>query len=644
MTQNRSASLLIFRIKFSVVSLLLGSCLLFPVLLTAQMNEPAIDIAREKKYTSIIKPQVVFVSPKMDLVKDYATIAASFKPLKGASVSARKITLKIITRFRLKNSDDQETSCYFFPGFFFSNVTLYKVDENNRVVPLPTEAPRHKDSVSFRKITLPAGDSATILAACQQVKSYVTFLRPKIIHKDYILAFISELQNEHKTLALFNYIFCGLLIMMILYSLANYWLGKKIEFLFYSLYALLLAFMIFTKQFYFQRSNFRNFFYEEYLDFVLQGTGICFYLLFFIYFLDTRKQHPFLHKLYLFGIVFLITTLGLYTYLHYATDNYFSEVILENYVSKVVLLLMLVVFIFYALRKWDQPLFRFLFWGNLLFLLFSMLSLAIVIRPEIPRLPGLLGNSLVLYELGLLLELTFFLIALTYKNRIQLIDKVMESERLKMENERKELEKQMAVLAAHQEERERISADMHDELGSGMTTIRLMSEIAKSKLKDNIPVEIEKISSSANDLLNKMNAIIWSMNSSNDTVDNLISYIRSYTTEYLDGTPILCKIQTPEIIPHIEISGDKRRNIFLCLKETLNNALKHSQATQMTIQFEITDSLLIRIRDNGVGIDPDKITTFRNGLKNIERRMHSIGGTFSLHAENGTETKLELPL
>ena len=177
-----------------------------------------------------------------------------------------------------------------------------------------------------------------------------------------------------------------------------------------------------------------------------------------------------------------------------------------------------------------------------------------------------------------------------------------------------------------------------------MTTIRLMSEIAKSKLKDNIPVEIEKISSSANDLLNKMNAIIWSMNSSNDTVDNLISYIRSYTTEYLDGTPILCKIQTPEIIPHIEISGDKRRNIFLCLKETLNNALKHSQATQMTIQFEITDSLLIRIRDNGVGIDPDKITTFRNGLKNIERRMHSIGGTFSLHAENGTETKLELPL
>ena len=95
---------------------------------------------------------------------------------------------------------------------------------------------------------------------------------------------------------------------------------------------------------------------------------------------------------------------------------------------------------------------------------------------------------------------------------------------------------------AQQEERERISADMHDELGSGMTAIRLMSEIARNKMKENTPVEIEKISSSADDVLNKMNAIIWSMNSGNDTLDNLVSYIRSYALEYFDQTPIECKV------------------------------------------------------------------------------------------------------
>jgi len=609
-----------------------------------QPADTTINITGLKKIKYIDPPAVVFVSRATDVIKDYASISNSFKPLYGVSVSPKKITSKIIARFRLVNADEKEATCYFFPGFFFSNVILYKIEKNNQLNLIPTIAPHHKDSVSFRLITVPANDSITILAECYQVKSYVTFLRPRIIQGDYITAYIFELQGARRDVALFNYIFCGLLIMMILFSLANYLLGRSIEFLYYACYASSLAFMFFTKQYYFQRSNPRNFFYEEYLDFLLQGMGICFFMAFMIRFLDTRKKYPFLHKLYLSGIAFLITILVLYTYLHYGTDNYFTEQLLENYVSKVVLLLMIIVFLFYAGRKWSDKLFRYLFWGNLLFLFFSMASLIYVIGPWLPRLPGLLGSSLVLYEVGLLLELIFFLIALTYKNRIQLIEKVMESERLKLENERKELEKQMAVMAAHQEERERISADMHDELGSGMTTIRLMSEIAKNKMKENVPVEIEKISTSANDLLNKMNAIIWSMNSSNDTLDNLVSYIRAYAIEYLDGTSIHCKIDSPKIIPVTEISGDKRRNIFLCLKETLNNALKHSRASEMIIDIEINDKLVIRIHDNGIGIDPEKIRQFGNGLKNIERRMRNIGGAYFLTTNAGTETRLELPL
>ena len=69
-------------------------------------------------------------------------------------------------------------------------------------------------------------------------------------------------------------------------------------------------------------------------------------------------------------------------------------------------------------------------------------------------------------------------------------------------------------MAAKQEESDRISADMHDELGSGMTAIRLMSEIMKSKMKERSYPELEKISNSANDLLGKMNTIIWTMKSS----------------------------------------------------------------------------------------------------------------------------------
>src|SRR6185503_7090355 len=287
---------------------------------------------------------------------------------------------------------------------------------------------------------------------------------------------------------------------------------------------------------------------------------------------------------------------------------------------------------------------RYLFWGNLLYMIFSILSLMTVISRETIKFPGIVGDSLVLYESGLLIELIFFLMGLTYKNRTQLIEQTKERERLKMDNERKELEKQVAVMQAHQEERERISADIHDELGSGMTTIRLMSEIAKNKMKENVPVEIEKISNSANEVLNKMNAIIWSMNSSNDSLDSLISYIRAYATEFFDSTPIDCKVNMPETIPDTILSGDKRRNIFLCVKETLNNTLKHSKASKVNIDISTNGELKININDDGVGIDPEKIRRFGNGLKNIERRMKGIGGNYRIVNNGGTETILDLPL
>ena len=243
-----------------------------------------------------------------------------------------------------------------------------------------------------------------------------------------------------------------------------------------------------------------------------------------------------------------------------------------------------------------------------------------------------------------MLELIFFLAALNYKNRREIIEQTKEREQLKAENQMKEYEKELAVYKAQQQERERISADMHDELGSGMTAIRLMSEIARNKMKENTPAEIERISQSANDVLNNMNAIIWSMNIGNDSLDNLISYIRSYSLEYFENTPIGCKVNTPEVIVEKELTGDKRRNIFLCVKETLNNALKHSKASQIIIDIKTNNGLEIKISDNGIGIDKQNLRRFGNGLTNIARRMESIGGTYRIESNGGTQTTLALPL
>ncbi len=212
---------------------------------------------------------------------------------------------------------------------------------------------------------------------------------------------------------------------------------------------------------------------------------------------------------------------------------------------------------------------------------------------------------------------------------------------MKLETEKQYFQNQLSIYKVQQEERNRISADMHDDLGAGMTSIRLYSELAKSKSCDRILPEIEKISSSADELINKMNAIIWSMSSHNDNLGNMVAYIRSYCIDYFENTSITPHIVVPENIPAIVVNGIIRRNVFLVVKEALQNVIKHSNATEVNIVLgKEQEGLSLVIHDNGKGIDFDNIRQFSNGLKNMKKRMADVGIEFSIEKYNGTRIRL----
>ncbi len=313
--------------------------------------------------------------------------------------------------------------------------------------------------------------------------------------------------------------------------------------------------------------------------------------------------------------------------------------------TKQVLLLLSIVFVIYGFRK-NEPLLNYLITGQFLLTLFSIISFVLIVfQIQLSKhLSSILNDSLLYYQIGLVLELFFFMSGLSYKNKRDLTVRIKERERLKLENERNQFDRQMAVLQAQQEERTRISADMHDELGSGVTAIRLMSEIVKSKMKENTLPEIEKISQSANELLNKMNTIIWTMVSSNDSVESLVAYIRAYAVEFFETTPISCHFNVDAHMANHELTGEKRRNIFLAVKEALNNVLKHSQASNVTINIIVNKTLVIDILDDGIGINLDKLRIFGNGLHNMQRRIASIDGTLNIYNNKGTNTVFELKL
>ncbi|MBI5215545.1 MAG: hypothetical protein HY960_07305 [Ignavibacteriae bacterium] len=184
-------------------------------------------------------------------------------------------------------------------------------------------------------------------------------------------------------------------------------------------------------------------------------------------------------------------------------------------------------------------------------------------------------------------------------------------------------------------ERARISQDMHDEIGASLTQIAILSEIARRELDDRSASErhLQKISNTARGVVDSISEIVWAINPKNDSLDNLISFIREYAAGLFEGTETRCLFSIPDTIPVVTLSGEHRRNIFLVVKESLNNIMKHAQAGEVHLRFSSTvDTFSIVIQDNGKGFCIKEISVFSNGLSNMKRRMESIGGTFTIES------------
>jgi signal transduction histidine kinase len=203
-----------------------------------------------------------------------------------------------------------------------------------------------------------------------------------------------------------------------------------------------------------------------------------------------------------------------------------------------------------------------------------------------------------------------------------------------------ELQQKMAV----EKERTRIAADMHDDLGAGLSTLRFLSEkVRRNSFSDVTRNDADKIINNSNDLLQKMNEIIWAMNEKNDTVEDLLFYTRAYSVEYCEENNLECEVNIPETIsPHF-VSGEIRRNLFLTVKESLHNIVKHAEAKKVKINFYVGKMLSVSVIDNGKGFTLNNKDD-GNGLKNMRKRIESIGGNFEMLNEKGTIVNMTVPL
>lgn len=568
-------------------------------------------------------------------------------------VTPSAVNKKVILRFTLANSGVRTANAWFCPGFLVNRIRLYRLDEaagarntassGATTTAVPDILPDDADSLGYRLISVPARDTITFFAVLGFIKASSNSIDPTLSSEGLIHEAI-VINHRNKTIIdIITNLFAGIMLMMIFYAVSEYMQSAKPEFIYYIGYSICISLLLFLKSTLHQVTTSFNFLFESFLDNILFSAGYIFYILFHRKFLETKKNFKPLDRFLRWGTVGIAALTAAYIACYFLSPDFRITNDLEDG-TKIMLLLISIGFIIMGATYRDR-LMTYIVMGNISLCLLSVISQVMISTNfKVTKSSSVLNLALFYYEAGITIELLFFLFALTYKNKREIIRSIQKEEKLKLETERKEMEKQVAVLAAQQDERNRISVDMHDELGSGVTAIRLMSEIVKTKMKGSALPEIEKISHSANELLNKMNTIIWTMTSSNDTLENLVAYIRSYAAEFFENTAIDCVFSMPASIPSREISGEKRRNIFLCVKEALNNVLKHSQSSMVRINVTVQDSMVIEIQDNGVGIDLEKLRKFGNGLNNMKKRMASINGEFNIENRHGTHTTFYLTL
>ncbi len=211
----------------------------------------------------------------------------------------------------------------------------------------------------------------------------------------------------------------------------------------------------------------------------------------------------------------------------------------------------------------------------------------------------------------------------------------------------KVLQRLTAVEEQHGLERERlrISRDMHDEVGANLTKISVLSELAarKSEKTDGAAKELHTISQTAREVTNSIGAILWAINPQNDRLENLTGYVREYASGYFEMTTIDCRFNFPAEIPGHPLSAEVRRNIFLTLKEAINNVVKHSGATLVELHCRVSDhEVEFAVQDNGRGFPIEDLSQHGNGLLNMKRRIEDIHGDFHITSEPGSGTRIEL--
>ncbi|MCU0352436.1 MAG: histidine kinase [Cytophagales bacterium] len=437
-----------------------------------------------------------------------------------------------------------------------------------------------------------------------------------------------QLYRENHVIDVANGVYIGIVLVMIFYNLFVYASVRDKTYLFYVGYVFFAGMVI---------SDFQGYVFDlfwrhtlawvPFIDFVPAMLGNIFALLFAWHFLDTPTHTPRMHKgiKLLLALAATILVAGFVTTLP-GMQPY--KVWLELSIQGVVFcssVYMLGVGALLLYRQKRPALFYVLAWtvfliGTVLFIL---------------QIDGLVPNNFLTenaIQIGSGIEAV--LLSLALADRIN----IYKMEREKAQN------RYIQQLQETEQVRSRIARDLHDDIGSTLSSIAILSQVAQQQAQDSAAGQIlHKISNSAQKMMDAMQDIVWTAQPTSDSLNSVSVRMREFAAEALEARNIQYDIRVDDRLMALKLATKQNYDLYMVFKEAVNNAAKYSEATHVQVSFEqLGHHLRLRIQDNGKGFDPDRMRANGNGLGNMRKRAAQLNGHLLIDTQNGHGTTVEL--
>ena len=202
-------------------------------------------------------------------------------------------------------------------------------------------------------------------------------------------------------------------------------------------------------------------------------------------------------------------------------------------------------------------------------------------------------------------------------------------------------------LAELEQVRQQIAADLHDEVGSSLTQISILSEVARRQGAETVPElshPLSTIAASSRELVDAMSDIVWAINPAKDHLSDLTQRMRRLAGDAFASCDATPRLELPPRDAEVKLAASLRRELFLIYKEAINNMVKHSGCSEAVIRLAIQDGVLrLELRDNGKGFDPS-LPADGHGLISLRRRASALGGTLAVVSAPGAGTAITLDL